>query len=199
MSKNPNVVNAITQVNNNDRRELAILGGGCFWCVETIFNDLQGVNAAVSGYSGGTAETADYEAVCSKTTDHVEVVLVDFDPQEISYEEVLQVFYSVHNPTTPNRQGNDVGPQYRSAIFYTDERQREVAEKVTQEFAPTLWDDPIVTELIGFDAFYPAESYHQDYFNKVGDRNPYCVAVVAPKVGKFRKTFSHRLKSNQGA
>ncbi|MEL6357912.1 MAG: peptide-methionine (S)-S-oxide reductase MsrA [Bacteroidota bacterium] len=197
MSKNPNVAKAITSISNSSERQLAILGGGCFWCVETIYNDLQGVNTAISGYSGGTAETADYETVCSKTTDHVEVVLVDFDPREVSYEEVLKIFFSVHNPTTPNRQGNDVGPQYRSAIFYTDDSQKETAEHIMQDFAPTLWDDPIVTELIPFEAFYPAEDYHQDYFNRVGDRNPYCSMVIAPKVGKFRKSFAHRLKSNQ--
>lgn len=195
MSKNPNVENAIVQINNTDRQETAILGGGCFWCVEAIYNDLVGVEAAISGYSGGTAETADYETVCSKTTDHVEVVLVRFDPQVVTYEEILQIFFAVHDPTTPNRQGNDVGPQYRSAIFPTDARQAEIARRVMGEFAPTLHDAPIVTEMIDFQSFYPAEDYHQDYFNKVGDRNPYCSFVVKPKVNKFRKSFSDRLKS----
>ncbi len=195
--KNPNIAHAVTEVTNTPQKELAILGAGCFWCVETIYNDLQGVYQATSGYSGGTAETADYEAVCSKTTDHVEVVLVEFDPQVVSYEEILQLFFTIHDPTTPNRQGNDRGPQYRSAIFYTDERQRTMAETVKASFAPSIWEDPIVTDLLAFEAFYPAEPYHQDYFNKVGDRNPYCTMVVAPKVAKFRKQFSHRLKSNQ--
>ncbi len=195
--KNPNIAHAVTEVTNTPQKELAILGAGCFWCVETIYNDLQGVYQATSGYSGGTAETADYEAVCSKTTDHVEVVLVEFDPQVVSYEEMLQLFFTIHDPTTPNRQGNDRGPQYRSAIFYTDERQRTMAETVKASFAPSIWEDPIVTDLLAFEAFYPAEPYHQDYFNKVGDRNPYCTMVVAPKVAKFRKQFSHRLKSNQ--
>lgn len=197
MSTNPNVINAITTYQNTDRDEIAILGGGCFWCVETIFRDVQGVEASVSGYAGGKAETADYESVCSKTTKHIEVIMVQFDPSVITYEEILQIFFSVHDPTTPNRQGNDVGPQYRSAIFYVDDRQREIAERVIKDFAPTLHDDPIVTELHPFAPFYPAEDYHQDYFNKVGDRNPYCTMVVKPKVGKFRKSFSHRLKSNQ--
>ena len=197
MSKNPNVANAITTIHNTADRQLAILGGGCFWCVETIYNDLQGVNAAISGYSGGSAETADYETVCSKTTAHVEVVLVDFDPKVVSYEEILEIFFAVNNPTTPNRQGNDVGPQYRSAIFFADETQKEIAERVMADFAPTLWNDPIVTELTPFEAFYPAEDYHQDYFNRVGSRNAYCSMVIAPKVSKFRKSFAHRLKSNQ--
>lgn len=195
MSKNPNIVNAINEIVNTDRQETAILGGGCFWCVEPIFADLQGVEAAVSGYSGGTAETADYESVCSKTTDHVEVIMVKFDPQVIAYEEILQIFFAVHDPTTPNRQGNDTGPQYHSTIFYTDDRQRDIAEKVKADFAPTLHDAPIVTDLLAFEAFFPAEDYHQDYFNKVGDRNPYCSFVVKPKVNKFRKSFAHRLKS----
>lgn len=197
MSANPNIAKAVLNVNNTDRHETAILGGGCFWCVETIFRDLQGVEAAVSGYSGGTAETANYEAVCTKTTDHVEVIMVNFDPSVITYEEILQIFFAVHDPTTPNRQGNDVGPQYRSAIFYTDDRQKEIAEKVIKDFAPTLYEESIVTDLMTFQAFYPAEDYHQDYFNKVGDRNPYCSFVVKPKVGKFRKSFAHRLKSNK--
>lgn len=194
MSKNPNVDRAITKVVNTDQKAIAVLGGGCFWCVETIFNDLEGVSRAVSGYSGGTAETADYKSVCSKETDHVEVVLVEYNPQIISYEELLQIFLTVHDPTTPNRQGNDVGPQYRSAIFYVDNEQLATAEKVISEFGPSLWDDPIVTELIQLDAFYPGEDYHQDYYNKVGGRNPYCSAVITPKVSKFRKTFAHRLK-----
>jgi peptide-methionine (S)-S-oxide reductase len=194
MTQNPNVANAVINVNNTDLQEVAILGAGCFWCVETIFNELKGVNKAISGYSGGTAETADYETVCTKTTNHIEVILVDFDPGVITYEEILQIFYSVHNPTTPNRQGNDVGPQYQSAIFYTDDRQMEIAEKVTAEFAPTLWDDLIITEIHHMDTFYPGEDYQQNYFNKVGNRNPYCAAVVAPKIAKFRKSFAHRLK-----
>lgn len=194
MAINPNAANAVMNINNTDRHEVAILGAGCFWCVETIFNDLKGVTKAISGYSGGKAETADYDTVCTKTTDHIEVIMVDFDPGVITYEEILQIFYSVHNPTTPNRQGNDVGPQYQSVIFYTDERQKEIAEQVTANFAPTLWDDPIVTKIKHLDAFYPGEDYHQDYFNRVGNRNPYCTAVVAPKVAKFRKSFAHRLK-----
>ncbi len=195
--KNPNAAQVVSQVINTPEREIAVLGAGCFWCVETIFNDLIGVQKAISGYSGGTAETADYASVCTKTTDHVEVVLVEFDPRLVSYQEIVQIFFAIHDPTTPNRQGNDRGPQYRSAIFYTDARQKAIAIDLKASFAPTLWEDPIVTDLLEMEAFYPAETYHQDYFNKVGDRNPYCTAVVAPKVAKFRKTFSDRLKSKQ--
>lgn len=195
--KNPNIIHAVTEVINSPDREIAVLGAGCFWCVEAIYNDLQGVRQATSGYSGDTADTANYAAVCSKTTAHVEVVLVEFNPQVLSYEEILQLFFTIHDPTTPNRQGNDRGPQYRSAIFYTNEEQRAIAEAVKTDFAPTIWQDPIVTELLAFEAFYPAEPYHQDYFNKVGNRNPYCTLVVAPKVAKFRKQFAHRLKSNE--
>lgn len=173
---------------------LATLGGGCFWCVEAIFEQLEGVQSVMSGYSGGTKENADYKTVCSGTTKHVEVVQVKFDPAVISYKEILEIFFTVHDPTTLNRQGNDVGPQYRSAIFYHDEMQAAVAEKVQLEYAPQVWDDPIVTELAPFEAFYPAEEYHHGYYQKVGERNPYCTFVITPKVSKFRKLFAHRLK-----
>jgi methionine-S-sulfoxide reductase len=179
-----------------NRLELATLGGGCFWCVEAVLQRLNGVSDIVSGYAGGTAETANYEAVCSGTTKHVEVVQVTFDPTVISYAEILEVFWSSHDPTTLNRQGNDVGPQYRSAIFYHSEEQKTTAEESIQTVAPKLWSSPIVTELSPLDIFYPAEAYHHDYYNKVGNRNPYCTFVITPKVKKLQKQFADRLKES---
>lgn len=176
--------------------ETATLGGGCFWCVEAVYQEVEGVESVVSGYSGGTAETADYKTVCSGTTDHAEVIQLKFDPAVISYAEILEIFWSTHNPTTPNRQGNDVGPQYRSVIFYHSEEQRRVAEQSKAEVATGIWDDPIVTEISPFEAFYPAEDYHQDYYQNVGNRNPYCTFVITPKMKKFRKQFSGKLKTN---
>lgn len=188
-------VQAISDIKNTSSQETAILAGGCFWCVETIYQKIEGVGRVLSGYSGGTAETADYETVCSKTTDHAEAVLVEYDPSVISYADILEIFFTIHDPTTPNRQGNDVGPQYRSAIFYLDDQQKELAEKAIAEFAPTLWDDPIVTELNDFDAFYIGEDYHQGYYDREGARNPYCSVVITPKVSKARKAFAHRFKA----
>lgn len=178
----------------NNTIALATLGGGCFWCVEAIFEQVEGVQSVMSGYSGGSKETADYKMVCSGATKHVEVVQVAFDPAVISYREILEIFFTVHDPTTPNRQGNDVGPQYRSAVFFHDAEQQATAELVKAEYAPQVWDDPIVTEIVPFEAFYPAEEYHHGYYQKVGERNPYCTFVITPKVSKFRKLFAHRLK-----
>lgn len=177
----------------SDSLAVATIGGGCFWCVEAIFEQVEGVHKVVSGYSGGTKETADYKTVCSGTTRHAEVVQVQFDPAITSYEEILQIFFTTHDPTTPNRQGNDVGPQYRSIVFYHDENQRVIAEKVKSDYAPKVWGDPIVTELEAFDTFYTSEEHHHGYYQKVGDRNPYCTFVITPKVSKFRKLFSHKL------
>ena len=174
--------------------EKATLGGGCFWCVEAVYQDLKGVVSIRSGYAGGTAETAHYEAVCSGTTQHAEVVQIAFDPQFISFAEILEVFWATHDPTTPNRQGNDVGPQYRSVIFYHDEAQRAIAQSSMAEVAPQLWERPIVTELSPFEHFYEAEAYHQNYYQTVGARNPYCTFVIGPKVEKFRKSFKAKLK-----
>ena len=171
----------------------ATLGGGCFWCVEAVFDKLQGVESAVSGYMGGTAADANYEAVCSKGTDHVEVVQLTFDPTVVSYADVLRVFFTVHDPTQLNRQGNDVGPQYRSVIFTHDDQQAATAREVLAE-AADLYDDPIVTGVEPAAEFYPAEEYHQGYYDRVGDRNGYCTFVISPKVNKFRKQFAHRLK-----
>jgi peptide-methionine (S)-S-oxide reductase len=170
------------------------LGGGCFWCLEAVFERVQGVTAVVSGYSGGTAETADYKSVCSGMTRHAEVVRVHFDPQQIQLEEILEIFWTTHDPTTPNRQGNDVGPQYRSAIFYETPEQKEIAERSVQEVATQLYDAPIVTEVGPLTGFWKAEDYHQGYYGKVGNRNPYCTFVINPKVNKLRKKFASKLK-----
>ncbi len=174
--------------------EVATLAGGCFWCLQPIFQDLKGVEKVVVGYSGGRVKNPSYEDVCTDTTGHAEAVQVTFDPAVIPYDDVLKIFFSVHDPTTLNRQGHDAGTQYRSVIFYRTPEQRTAAERVIREVgAAGLWDDPIVTEVTALTAFYPAEEYHQDYFAK----NPYagyCRAVVAPKVAKFRKEFAARLK-----
>ena len=172
----------------------ATLGAGCFWCVEAVFDDLKGVESVESGYSGGHLANPTYQQVCSETTGHAEVINVNFDPNEISFKEVLQVFFSVHDPTTLNRQGNDVGSSYRSAIFYHDENQKRIAEEVIKEVtAEGVYDNPIVTEVTPFDKFYIAENYHQEYFAN-NPNQPYCAAVVAPKVAKFRQKFVNRLK-----
>lgn len=188
--------NTIPNNNAAGQLELATLGGGCFWCLEAVFQRLEGVLSIESGYSGGAAETADYKKVCSGTTRHAEVVQVKFNPQVISYEEILEVFFSTHDPTTLNRQGNDVGPQYRSVIFYHSADQQATAEKVKTEFAPTVWSDPIVTEISPLTAFYPAEDYHQNYYNNVGARNPYCTFVITPKVKKLQKLYADKLKKH---
>lgn len=179
---------------NSQGLATATIGGGCFWCVEAIFQQVEGVEKVASGYSGGTKETADYESVCSGTTAHAEVIQVTFDPTVLSFEDLLKIFFTTHDPTTLNRQGNDRGPQYRSVVFYHDAEQQATAEQVIGDFAPQVWDDPIVTQVAPFEAFYPAETYHDNYYQKVGDRNPYCSFVITPKVTKFRKLFSDRLK-----
>ncbi len=180
-------------------REVATLAGGCFWCLEAVFDDLKGVEQVESGYSGGTVPNPTYRQVCSGTTGHAEVVQVTFDPRVISFREILEVFFAIHDPTTLNRQGPDVGTQYRSAIFYHTPEQRAVAEHVVEAItAAKIWPGPIVTEITPFSAFYKAEDYHQEYFALNGEQ-PYCRAVVAPKVAKFRKQFRDRLKSVQRA
>ncbi len=174
--------------------ETATLGAGCFWCVEAVFDDLKGVESVESGYSGGHTDNPTYQQVCSETTGHAEVVNVNFNPQEISFKEILQIFFTVHDPTTLNRQGNDVGSSYRSAIFYQSDEQKRVAEETIKEVeAEGVYDNPIVTEVAPFDKFYIAENYHQEYFAN-NPNQPYCAAVVAPKVAKFRKKFVDRLK-----
>jgi len=176
------------------QREVATLAGGCFWCLEAAFQDLKGVESVQSGYAGGRVANPSYEDVCTGTTGHAEVVQITFDPQVVSFEDLLHVFFTIHDPTTLNRQGADVGTQYRSAIFYHSPEQKATAERVIAELqAQKLWDEPVVTEIKPLTAFYPAEEYHRDYFR----RNPtqgYCQAVIAPKVAKVRKLYFDRLK-----
>ncbi|MEO6590517.1 MAG: peptide-methionine (S)-S-oxide reductase MsrA [Pyrinomonadaceae bacterium] len=179
----------------NNNLETATLGGGCFWCTEAVFDNVQGVNTVVSGYSGGHTENPTYQQVCSETTGHAEVVQIKFDSEEISYKEILQIFFGTHDPTSLNRQGNDVGSSYRSAVFYHSPEQKQAAEEVVKELTDEdVFGKPIVTEITEFTKFYPAEDYHQNYFEK-NPNQPYCAAVVAPKVGKFRQKFAYRLKS----
>lgn len=180
-------------VMQNKGLSLATFGAGCFWCVEAIFQDIKGVHKVVSGYSGGHVENPTYRAVCSETTGHAEVLQIHFDPAVVSFEDLVKVLFATHDPTTLNRQGADRGTQYRSAIFYHDEEQKAIAERVKKEFAPTLWDDPIVTEITPFEAFYAAEGYHQNYYNDNPNQG-YCRIVINPKVQKFRKDFATMLK-----
>ncbi len=178
-----------------DGLEVATLGGGCFWCVEAVFDELKGVEKSISGYTGGAVENPTYREICYGNTGHAEVVDVYFDPKIISYEDVLRVFFHVHDPTTPNRQGNDVGTQYRSSIFYHSDIQKASAEKIIAEIDKSkLWDNKIVTEVTKLTKFYAAEDYHQEYF-KMNGHQPYCSYVIAPKMTKFRKEFKDRLKS----
>ena len=177
------------------RTEVATLGGGCFWCLEAVYDELRGVEEVESGYSGGPVPDPTYRQVCTGTTGHAEVVQVTFDPEVVSFREILEVFFTIHDPTTLNRQGADVGPQYRSAIFYHDEEQRRVAEEVISGLeAEGVFNAPIVTEVTPFDTFYVAEDYHQEYFSRNGYQ-PYCQIMIAPKVAKFRKQYLERLKA----
>lgn len=173
--------------------ETITLGGGCFWCLEAVFLQARGVVSVESGYAGGDMEEPDYHSVCSGTTGHAEVVRVRFDPESIELRELLEIFFTIHDPTTPDRQGHDVGTQYRSAIFWHDEAQRDVATALMAELeAADLWDAPIVTELVELDRFWPAEDYHRDYYARNSEQ-PYCQVVVAPKVAKFRARFADRI------
>lgn len=179
--------------------EVATIGGGCFWCLEAVFQNLEGVHQVKSGYAGGNTPDPDYEEVCRGTTGHAEVVQVRFDPDVTSFREVLEVFFSIHDPTTPNRQGADVGPQYRSIILYHTREQRGTAIGLIRELEPQgLWDGPIVTEVVAFEEFFPAEGYHDDYFRR-NPEQPYCRVVIDPKVTKFRNRFSHKLKNQAGS
>jgi len=174
--------------------ETATLAGGCFWCLEAVYDQLSGVKEVVSGYSGGHVKSPSYQAVCAGITGHAEAIQLTFDPHQISYREILQVFFTIHDPTTLNRQGGDVGTQYRSAIFYHNEAQKEAAEEAIQAISASgLWDDPIVTEIAPYDGFYPAEDYHQEYYQR-NKYQPYCQVVIAPKVAKFRKMYMDKLK-----
>lgn len=177
-----------------NQQEVATLAGGCFWCLEAAFSDLKGVERVESGYAGGHVPNPSYEAVCTGGTGHAEVVQITFDPKVITYSDLLHVFFTIHDPTTLNQQGGDVGTQYRSAVYYHSPAQKTEAERVIAELtSEKVWDDPIVTEIKPIEKFYPAEEYHRDYYR----RNPnqgYCRAVIAPKVAKVRKLFFDRLK-----
>lgn len=178
--------------------ETAILAGGCFWCTEALFKDVEGVLSVESGYIGGHVDNPTYEQVCSGRTGHAEAVKVSFDPAVISRDDILDIFFATHDPTQKDRQGNDVGPQYRSAVFFADAAEKAAAERAIAR-AQAHWDAPIVTTLEPAGRWWPAEAYHQDYFARVGTSNPYCAVVVAPKLAKFRKSFAHRLKSARAA
>lgn len=175
----------------------ATFGNGCFWCTEAVFQQLRGVESVASGYAGGATENPTYESVCTGTTGHAEVIQITYDPALVSYEKLLEVFWKSHDPTTLNRQGNDVGTQYRSAIFYHDDEQKSLAEKYKQKLDESgAFNDPIVTEITAFTQWYPAEDYHQNYFNQNGSQG-YCRAVIAPKVAKIREVFADDLKSKE--
>ncbi len=174
--------------------QTATLAGGCFWCIDAVFREVDGVEKVVSGYTGGTTIDPTYEQVSTGQTGHAEAVQVTFDQEKISYREILEIFFSVHDPTTRNRQGADVGTQYRSAIFYHDQRQKDIALELVGELNEShLWKDPVVTQVVPLDRFYPAEDYHQDYFTRF-PQQPYCQMVISPKVAKFRRQRAERLK-----
>ncbi|HZY89606.1 MAG TPA: peptide-methionine (S)-S-oxide reductase MsrA [Gemmataceae bacterium] len=179
----------------SETREVATLAGGCFWCLEAVFEQVRGVERVVSGYCGGTAAAPNYRQVCGGDTGHAEAVQVTFDPAVVAFADLLDVFFGTHDPTTRNRQGADVGTQYRSAVFYHSPQQQEAAErKIAELNAAQIWGAPIVTEVVPAETFYPAEDYHQGYF-RGNPGQPYCQAVVGPKVAKFRKRFAGRLKA----
>ncbi len=178
----------------SDKTSTAVLAGGCFWCMEAVFVGLNGIESVQSGYSGGTVADPSYEQVCTGATGHAEAVRLEFDPSVVSYADILRVFFTMHDPTTKDRQGNDIGPQYRSAVFYLDDQQRETAEAVMREIGESgIYGAALVTELEPLKNFYPAEEYHDDYFAR-NPRQPYCAAVIAPKVAKFRKLYLDRLR-----
>jgi peptide-methionine (S)-S-oxide reductase len=187
-------MSASPQPDGSPGAEVATLAGGCFWCLEAVFDQIRGVTDVVSGYSGGRVANPTYEQVCTGSTGHAEVVQVTFDPSVITYRDLLEIFFSIHDPTTLNRQGPDTGTQYRSAIFFHSPEQKATAEQTIRDLtAAKLWPAPIVTEVTALHAFHPAEGYHQEYFDR-NPAQPYCRAVVAPKVAKFRKRFTARLK-----
>jgi peptide-methionine (S)-S-oxide reductase len=174
--------------------EMATLGGGCFWCLEAVFEQLEGVESVVSGYAGGTVPNPSYEQVCTGTTGHAEVVQISFDPKVIGYRQLLKIFFTIHDPTTPNRQGGDVGTQYRSVIFYHTPGQEAVAKGLIEKLgASGMWESPIVTALEEYHGFYPAEEYHQGYYHRNPER-PYCQAVITPKLAKLRREYLKKLK-----
>jgi len=179
-----------------NKTEIAVFGGGCFWCTEAVFQRVRGVISAVSGYAGGTTKNPNYSQVSNGTTGHAEVTKIEYDPNEVAYRDLLEIFFAIHNPTTPNRQGNDIGPQYRSMILYTDHNQKQEAEKIIQELNDNkIYPDPVVTEIKPLADFYSAEDYHQNYYNQ----NPgqgYCQAVINPKLAKFKQKFTSLLKQD---
>jgi peptide-methionine (S)-S-oxide reductase len=179
----------------SQQKETVTLAGGCFWCLEAVYDQLKGVSSVESGYAGGNVQNPSYEQVCTGRTGHAEVVQITYDPQVVSFKDLLNVFFTVHDPTTLNRQGNDVGTQYRSAIFYNTPEQKAIAEQTIADLNKQhLWNDPIVTEVSPLNTFYPAEAYHQEYFANHGNQ-PYCRVVIAPKVAKFRKHYLDMLKA----
>ena len=182
-------------MSNSGQREVATIGGGCFWCLDAVYRQLRGVEKVVSGYAGGTVPNPSYREVCGGRTGHAEVVQITFDPMEVSYRDLLDVFFTIHDPTTKDRQGADIGSQYRSIILtHSDEQARVAREAITEITAEKLWDDPIVTEIVPLTTFFPAEAYHQDYFaNNPGQG--YCQAVIAPKVAKFRRKFLEKMRA----
>jgi peptide-methionine (S)-S-oxide reductase len=180
---------------SNMASEMATFGTGCFWCTEAIYKELKGVSSVMPGYAGGQSQNPTYQEVCSGNTGHAECTQLEFDPGQISYEELLEVFFKVHDPTQLNRQGNDVGTQYRSVIFYHNDEQKRLAEKYKTELDRSgAWDKPIVTQIAPLEKFYPAENYHHDYYTYNKDKNPYCSVVIRPKLDKFRKIFADKLK-----
>ena len=186
-----------TDIKDPEKLEKATFGNGCFWCTEALFAQLEGVKKVVSGYSGGETKDPTYKEVCAGTTGHAEVVQILYDPKVITFEELLEVFWSTHDPTTLNRQGADYGTQYRSAVFYHNDKQKQLAEKYKKKLDESkVFNDPIVTEITKFDKFYEAENYHQDYYELNGHA-PYCQAVIRPKMDKFRKAFKDKLKKKE--
>jgi len=190
-SKNSNK----TEMSSNENSEKITFGGGCFWCVEAVFDQLLGVESVTSGYAGGHTVNPTYKEVCTGTTGHAEVIQVEFNPNVISLDEILEVFWTVHDPTQLNRQGNDVGTQYRSIIFYENEEQKLQAERSLKEFESSeMYDGTFTTQIVPFEKFYPAEDYHQNYYENDGGENPYCTLVVKPKIDKFYTKFYDKLK-----
>ena len=179
---------------NDQNTEMATLGGGCFWCLEAVFDQVVGIKNVVSGYAGGISKHPSYQEVCSGNTGHAEVVQITFDPLTLSYRDLLEIFFSIHDPTTLNRQGNDIGTQYRSVIFFHNEEQRSIADRVIREIeAKNIWPNPVVTEVVEYTDFYPAEEYHQEYYLR-NQYQPYCQVVIAPKLAKFRKQYLEMIK-----
>jgi peptide-methionine (S)-S-oxide reductase len=194
-AQNKNKANKTMNTTISQNAQTATLAGGCFWCIEAVYLEVEGVESVVSGYTGGQKVNPTYEQVCAGTTGHAEAVEIKFNPDKISYKELLEIFFVIHDPTTLNRQGNDIGTQYRSAIYYHSPEQKTIAEQVMKE-AQKQWEDPIVTELTPAPVFYKAEDYHQNYYN-LHPNQGYCAVVINPKLAKFRKTYKNKLKKHE--